>query len=47
MEVIRYRALHDFDFLEAQVLCKEWKDFVRSKPNKKRYNLELRWQLLE
>lgn len=47
LRVLRYRALHDFDFPQAKQLTEEWRDFVRTKPNTKEYHLEVEWVLFE
>lgn len=45
LQVVKYRALHDFTFPEAIYIEQKWKDFVLKKPNKENYHLQVRWQL--
>lgn len=47
LQVVGYKASHDFDFPEAVHLNKMWKRFALSKPNIRDYNLQVRWRLLD
>jgi hypothetical protein len=47
LQVVGYKALHDFDFPEAASLTEAWKQFALSKPNIFLYHLQVRWTLLE
>lgn len=47
LQVVRYRALHDFSFKEAEHLTPQWREFARRGPNIDRYHLEVRWVLYE
>src|SRR5207302_264481 len=43
LKVVRYRALHDFDFKEAALLDREWVAYALGKPDIKEYHLEVEW----
>jgi serine/threonine protein kinase/tetratricopeptide (TPR) repeat protein len=43
LKVVRYRALHDFDFKEAIRLSREWTAMAVQKPDIKEYHLEVEW----
>ena len=46
LKIKGFRALHDFDFPEAQqYLDQSWRNFVLGKPNTKKYHLMIEYQL--
>ncbi|HHD78317.1 MAG TPA: hypothetical protein ENK98_01560 [Epsilonproteobacteria bacterium] len=46
LKIIGFKALHDFDFKEAQAhLDPSWKRFVLAKPNRKKYHLVVKYRL--
>lgn len=45
LQVIGYKALHDFSFPEASLLEQDWRDFVIKEPNVEQYHLQVRWFL--
>ena len=47
LQVLGYKALHDFDFPEAASLTEAWKQFALSQPNIPRYHLQVRWTLFK